>query len=204
MMPFLRASAALPSIRLTLLAVVLLADLLATAGGLFLSEDVAARQDHVERMRRELNRLEQARAAGQADQEQAEKTRRRVTPLVLADGGDGLPPRLQLLHAIDARRLARHMPPLRYRLAAENVEAVPGSGLEQVSRPFELEMQAPDQAGLAAFWQDLQDGGLPGLILLDGATIEKTPGDKNAAGVTGHIRLRQLSLRPAGSGADVP
>lgn len=187
-----------PPLRLLLLGGVLLADLLAAVvGGLSLSAEMMDRRDHVDQMRRQLELRERSQSEGQAALASAQQLKEQVAPLVLT-GQDGLPPRLQLVRAIDAQRLLHDMGGLRYRLAAENAEPLAGSGLELVSRPVEVELAADNQAELAVFWQGLLDK-LPGKARLDSAEIEKT-----AQGVRGQLAFRQLSLRPLGSAADVP
>ncbi|HVI51404.1 MAG TPA: hypothetical protein VM661_09365 [Candidatus Sulfotelmatobacter sp.] len=187
-----------PSPRLVLLGIILMTDLVVAAGaGLFLIDDILERREHVEQLQAQLANLQRSQSEGLAAFASARQLRDQVAPLVQS-GQNGLPPRLQLLKAVDAQRLLHEMPPLHYRLAAESAEPLAGSGLEQVNRPVELDQQADSQAELAVFWQDLLDK-LPGRTRLDSAEIEKT-----AQGVRGQMVFRQLSLRPVGTAADVP
>jgi len=187
-----------PPLRLVLLGLVLLADLMvAVGGGIYLSGDLSDRQDHLDQLRLQRDAAQHSQAEGQAALATAQQLRDQVAPLVLT-GQDGLPPRLQLVKALEAQRLLHEISGLHYRLTAESAEPVVGSSLEQVRRPVELDMQAGSQAELAAFWQDLLDK-LPGKARLDSAEIERTP-----QGVKGLLAFHQLSLRPAGSAADVP
>jgi len=183
---------------LALIGAVLAVDLLAAVvGGLTLSDQLFQNQDRLDMLRSQAEAKERAASEGQAAQASAEQLKELVAPLVLT-GKDGLPPRLALVKAIDAQRLLHETEPLHYRLSPEQAEPLAGSALEQVARPVEIELSADKSATLAAFWQDLLDK-LPGRSRLDSFEIEKT-----AQGAHGQIALRQLSLRPMGSGGDVP
>jgi len=171
--------------------------LVAVVGGFSLSGELLDRQDQVEQLRLRLDAQQRSQSEGQAALASAQQLKDQVAPLVLT-GDNGLPPRLQLVKAIDAQRLLHDMASLRYRLSGESAEPLAGSSLEQVSRPVEVELSADTQAELAGFWQGLLDK-LPGKAKLESAEVEKA-----AQGVHGQLAFRQLSLRPQGSSADVP